>query len=147
MLISGFGMPVRVLALLFTFPLAASGLAGIALHVCQSMGGIAAGDCGCETQMAHEGHDGHGAHAHDAAAAALRTQPCCSVELTDATTFVATREVATSSIDDAPITFVGFARAALPKSRLECDESLLRERAPPNLHPPPLYLSHCSFLN
>ena len=141
-------MPTRLLALFCTVLLAASGLAGVALHVCQSMGGVAVGDCDCEKQASHEDHASHGAHhAHGQGEHRLDAQPCCSVELTEASPAVATFEASTLRVDDAPIAFVGLTGPVAPSSRLACDPALLRERAPPNVHGPPIFVRNCSFLN
>ena len=50
-------MATRFLALLFSGLIAASGGAGIVLHVCQSMGGIVRGGCDCEAETHHAAHD------------------------------------------------------------------------------------------
>ena len=140
-------MPKRLLALLFSVPLAASGVAGVALHVCQAMGGIAAGDCDCESQTAHAGHGEHAEHAHQAPGPKLEGHPCCSVTLTEASPAVATHEASTVRIDDAPVAFVGLSESSTLKSRLACDIGPVRERAPPNTYGPSLFVRHCSFLN
>jgi hypothetical protein len=140
-------MPKRLLALLFSVPLAASGVAGVALHICQSMGGIAAGDCDCEMQTAHAGHGQHATHRHQVPGPKLQGHPCCTVTLTEASPAVATHEASTVRVDDAPVAFIGLRESSQPKSRLACNLDLLRERAPPNIHGPPLFVRHCSFLN
>ena len=140
----------RLLALLLSIPLAATGAAGVALHVCQSMGGAALGDCDCEKQSghaAHTEHAEHGAHAHHASGPKLEGQPCCSIELTEASRVVATHEASMLRVEDAPIAFVGLTNTPALQSRFACDLGLLRERAPPNIHGPPLFVRHCSFLN
>ncbi len=140
-------MQRRLFALLLSIPLAATGFAGMALHVCQSMGGIAVGDCDCEKQSGHEAHAEHGAHAHHAPGSKLEQQPCCTVELTEASHVVATHEASALRVDDAPVVFLGLTGSMAPKSRIACDQSLLRERAPPDVHDPPLFVRNCSFLN
>ena len=140
-------MRTRLLALFLSIPLAAAGVAGVALHVCQSMGGVAVGDCDCERQSAHAAHGEHGAHAHHVPGPKLEGKPCCSVELTEASAVVATHEASTLRVDDAPVAFVGLTGSVVPSSRLACDPALLRERAPPNVHGPPLFVRNCSFLN
>lgn len=140
-------MPVRLLSVLFSVLLAASGVAGVALHVCQTMGGVAVGDCDCETQAAHTGHPDHGAHAQSAPGPKLETQPCCSVELTDANSVVAINEASGLQVDDAEIAFAGLVGDSVPKSQLACVHGLLRERAPPDIHDPPIFIRNCSFLN
>lgn len=140
-------MPKRLLALLFSVPLAASGVAGVALHVCQAMGGIAEGNCDCETQAAHADHGDHASHPHHAPAPKLEGHPCCSVTLTEASAAVATHEAPTIRVDDAPVVLVGVSGSSTARSRLACNFGLLRERAPPNVHGPPLFIRHCSLLN
>lgn len=140
-------MRSRLLAMLLSVPVAASGAAGVALHVCQSMGGVAVGDCDCEKQADHGSHADHSAHAPHEAAQKIQGQPCCSVELTKASAVVATHEASTLRIEDAPVAIVGLSHPPVPRSRLVGDPGLLRERAPPNVHGPPLFVRNCAFLN
>lgn len=142
-------MQRRLLAVLLSIPLAAMGATGAVLHVCQSMGGIAGGGCDCEKQAHHQSHEEHGHHAAHAAPSTpkLEAQPCCTVDTSDATGFAANHEALSSQIDDATFVVAALARAAVPSSRFVCDVDLLRERAPPNIHGPPLFIRHCSLLN
>jgi hypothetical protein len=140
-------MPKRLLALVFSIPLAASGVAGVVLHVCQSMGGVVVGDCDCEKQAHHESHADHGAHAKDEAAHQLKTQPCCTVELSSASQLVATQEASSPRVDKASVALVALTNGGMATWRQVCDLGLFRERAPPNIHGPPIFVRNCSFLN
>jgi len=135
---------------MLSIPLVASGAAGVVLHVCHSMGGVLVGDCGCETQARHGGqgsHLGHAGHAAKDAPAQLRAQPCCTVELFSANQLVATQEVSGQQVDEATVAVVASTSGSVASSRELCDAGLVRERAPPNIHGPPLFIRHCSFLN
>ena len=134
-------MRKQLLALVISVPLVASGAAGVVLHVCQAMGGVVVGDCGCE-KRAH-----HGEHADHGEGAKLHKQPCCTVELSNAGELVATQELSRQLIDEATVALVGPAASAVTASREVCDLGLFRERAPPNIHGPPIFIRHCSFLN
>jgi hypothetical protein len=136
----------RLLALVLSIPLVASGAAGVMLHVCHSMGGLVVGDCNCEKQAQHGDHAGHRAAAHKAASK-LQKQPCCTVELSSTSQLVATQEVSWQQVDEATVALVGATDGGIASSRLACDPALLRERAPPNIHGPPIFIRHCSFLN
>jgi hypothetical protein len=97
-------------------------------------------------------HGVHGAHGHHAAHVSqsthkLHAQPCCSVQASDASGYVATHEASSTEVDDATSVFAGLAKATVPSSRFACDVDLLRERAPPTVHGPPLFIRNCSFLN
>ncbi len=140
-------MPKRLLALVFSVPLLASGVAGVALHVCQSMGGIAAGDCDCAKQATHAHNGEHVAHAHHAPGPKVESQACCSTTLTEASLVVATHEASTLRVDKAPVAITSLCKAHAPISRLASGSALLRERAPPTHHGPPLFIRHCAFLN
>jgi hypothetical protein len=140
-------MPTRLNALLFSVFLAASGATGVVLHICQSMGGVASGNCDCASESDHEGHGEHGAHAHHQAAQRLEAGPCCTVEISDAVPFIPAPEASALRIDQAPLAVVSPGDAVTPRSRTTCDLGLLRERAPPNIHGPPLFIRNCSFLN
>jgi hypothetical protein len=137
----GLSMRKQLLALLVSVPLVASGAAGVVLHVCQSMGGVVVGDCGCEKRRHH------GAHADHGEGAKLQTQPCCTVELSSSSQLVATQEVSRQQIDEATVALVGPTATAVMASREDCDLGLFRERAPPNIHGPPIFIRNCSFLN
>lgn len=137
----------RLIALLFSVFLAASGATGVVLHICQSMGAVAAGNCDCALESDHEGHGEHGAHAHHHAAQRFEAEPCCTVEISDTVRFIPAPEASTLRIDQAPLAVVSPGDAVMPRSRTTCDLGLLRERAPPNLHGPPLFIRDCSFLN
>jgi hypothetical protein len=132
---------------LLATPLTVSGAASVALHVCQSMGGVAVGGCDCDEQVDHGNHDDHGAHGHAGRFAKLEAQPCCTVELSDSSPLVATHEASASYAGDAGFAFVGFGHQPVPRSMLRCGSELLRERAPPEANGPPLFIRHCSFLN
>jgi len=143
-------MRKQLLALMISVPLVASGAAGTFLHVCQSMGGVVVGDCGCDTQASHGGHAGHGDvadHASHETGARLGTQPCCTVELSQPSQLVATQEVSRQHVDHASVALVDRASDRIAASREICDVGLLRRRAPPNLHGPPIFVRNCSFLN
>jgi hypothetical protein len=142
----GLVMRRRVLALVFSIPLVASGAAGVVLHVCHSMGGVVVGDCGCETR-AHAGHGEGADHAARQAETKLQTQPCCTVELSNASQVLATQEVSWQQIDEATVALVGPTASAVTASREVCDLNLFRERSPPNVHGPPIFIRNCSFLN
>lgn len=140
----------RLLALLLSIPLIASGAAGVVLHVCQSMGGLVAGDCDCEKQAERGAHADHGEgakHAAHEAGAKLLAQRCCTVELSSSGELVATQEASAPQIDEASIALVGPTEGSIIASRRVCDLGLFRERVPPNIHGPPLFVRHCSFLN
>jgi hypothetical protein len=140
----------RFFALMLSIPLVASGAAGVALHVCDAMGGVLVGDCGCDTQPRHGtqgSHAGHAGHAAKDAPVQLRTQPCCTVKLSSASQLVATQEVSSQQVDEAAVAVVASASASVASSRELCDPGLVRERAPPNVHGPPLFIRNCSFLN
>jgi hypothetical protein len=137
----------RLLALVLSLPLAASGVAGVVLHVCHSMGGVVVAGCDCETQAHHGGHAGHGEDATHEATIKLETQPCCTVELSSASQLVATQEASSLRVDEATVVVVGLADNSFHGSRQVCDLGLFRERAPPNVHGPPIFIRNCSFLN
>jgi len=130
-----------------SIPLVASGAAGMALHVCEAMGGVLVGDCGCETRAGHRSHAGHAGHAAKDAPIQLRAQPCCTVELSGASQLVATQEVSWQQVGEAAVAVVASTGHGVASSRQLCDPGLVRERAPPNVHGPPLFIRHCSFLN
>jgi len=132
---------------MLSLSLVASGAAGVMLHVCHSMGGVLVGDCGCETQAHHGSHAGHARHAAEEAPAQLRTQPCCTQELSNANQLVATQEVSWQQVDEATVALVDPGYVGAPSSRELCDLGLFRERAPPNVHGPPIFIRNCSFLN
>lgn len=143
-------MQRRFLAVLMSIPLAASGAAGVALHVCQSMGGMVTAKCDCETQDRHEGHGDHAhqaPHAKHRAPVRLEPQPCCTVELSSPSGPMATNEATSPRVFDPAVAFVGLASAELPACRLSDGVDVFRERAPPNIHGPPIFVRHCSFLN
>ena len=140
-------MSQRVLALLMSIPLLASSAAGVALHVCQSMGGVAVGDCECEGKPEQEGHDHHQGLTNRVASDQLKAQPCCTVELTDPARLLATKEAPSVRIDDAAIAFVGVGGAVPLPGRLAGQLSTLRVRAPPDVHGPPIFVRNRSFLN
>ena len=140
-------MPKRLLALLFSVPLVASGVAGVALHVCQSMGGIAAGDCDCEKRAAHAHLGEHTGHAHHVPGPKLQNQPCCSTTLIEASPTVALHKASNFKLHDAPFAITDLCEAPSSASRISSSVVLLRERAPPTKHGPPLFIRHCSFLN
>ena len=145
----GLVMQRRLLAVLLSIPLAAAGATGAVLHVCQSMGGVAGHGCDCEKDAVHQGHaehDHHVAHAHPSHAK-LESQPCCTVEISDAAALVATHESVEPEVDHAGFAFVALAGSSIPALRVTCDSTLLRERAPPKAHGPPLFVRHCAFLN
>ena len=146
----------RLLALLLSLPLAALGASGVVLHVCHSMGGVVVAGCDCETLGQHGElgeHGGIGELGGLGAAAAsettvkLQAQPCCTVELSSASQLVATQEASSLQVDEAPVVLVGLADNGFHGSRHVCDPGLYRERAPPNLHGPPIFIRNCSFLN
>ena len=139
----------RLFAILFTIPLVASGAAGVVLHVCHAMGGVVVGGCGCETQPEHA-HAGHSDGAHHTAherGAKLQTQPCCSVELSSGSQLLATQEATWQQVEDAAVALVSPPAPMVAAARQVCDPGLLRQRAPPNIHGPPIFIRHCSFLN
>ncbi len=142
-------MRSRLLALVFSIPLVAAGAAGVVLHVCQSMGGVVVGDCGCDTpeQSAHSGHGKHSGHAANETEAKLQNQPCCTVELSAAGQLTATQELAWQQVEEATFAVVALPTNTVATSREACDLGSLRERAPPGLHGPPIFIRNCSFLN
>jgi len=140
----------QLLALLLSIPLAASGVAGVVLHVCQSMGGVVVGNCDCEKLAHHGDHADHGkgaSHAAHKAETKLQPQPCCTVELSNTSQLVATQEVLTPRVDEASFAVVASTDGSIATSRQVCDSGLFRERAPPNIHGPPIFVRNCSFLN
>jgi hypothetical protein len=145
----GLIMRRRLFAVLFAIPLVASGAAGVVLHVCHSMGGEVVGGCACETQAehAHAGRSDDGHHAAHEPRAKLQTQPCCSVELSSGGQLLATQEVTWQQVEDAPLVPLTSPVIAVAAARAVCDPGLLRQRAAPNIHGPPIFLRHCSFLN
>jgi len=143
----GLVMRRRFFALMLSIPLVASGAAGMALHVCHAMGGALVGDCGCETQTQHGNHAGHAEHAAKDAPVQLRTQPCCTQELSNASQLVATQEVSWQQVEEASVALVDPSYVGLASSRELCELGLFRERAPPNVHGPPIFIRNCSFLN
>jgi hypothetical protein len=148
--IMAWSMRTRLLALLFSIPLVASGAAGVALHVCQSMGGMVIGDCDCEKPTEHGAHSNHGDGAEHAAGQAdtkLQSQPCCTVELSNANDLRATQKLSWQQFDQGSVARLSPREHGVPASREACDLGLLRERAPPNIHGPPLFIRNCSFLN
>jgi hypothetical protein len=146
----GLSMRKQLLALLVSVPLVASGAAGVVLHVCQSMGGVVVGDCDCEKQAHHGDHAGHGegaSHAAHQADTKLQTQPCCTVEFSNASQLIATQEAFSPRVDEASVALIVPTDGNVVTSRRVCDAVLFRERAPPNIHGPPIFVRHCSFLN
>ena len=146
----GLVMRRRLFALMLSIPLVASGAAGVVLHVCHSMGGVLVGDCGCDAQSHHGSHGSHAGQAEHAAAEApaqLRTQPCCTVDLSNGSQLVATQEVSWQQVDEAAVALVGPTDSSVASSRELCGLELFRERAPPNIHGPPIFIRNCSFLN
>ena len=140
----------RLLALLLSVPLVASGAAGVVLHVCQSMGGVVVGDCDCEKQADHGAHADHSESAKHAAHEArhkLQAPPCCTVERSNAGELLATNEASAPQVDEASVALVGVADGSIITSRHVCELGLFRERAPPNVHGPPIFVRNCSFLN
>jgi hypothetical protein len=114
------------------------------------MGGVVVAGCDCETQAHHGGHAGHGDHVGGAtheATVKLQAQPCCTVELSSASQLVAIQEASSLQVDEAPVVLVGLADNGFHGSRQVCDPGLHRERAPPNIHGPPIFIRNCSFLN
>lgn len=143
----GLVMRRRIFALMLSISLVASGAAGMVLHVCHAMGGALVGDCGCETRTHHESHDDHAGHAAKDAPVQLRTQPCCTQELSNASQLAATQEVSWQQVEEASVALVDPSYVGLPSSRELCELGLFRERAPPNVHGPPIFIRNCSFLN
>jgi len=146
----GLVMRRRLFALTLSISLVAAGAAGVVLHVCHSMGGVLVGDCGCDAQAHHGSQGSHAGQAEHAAAEApvqLRTQPCCTVELSNASQLVATQEVSWQQVDEAAVALVGPTDSSVASSRELCGLELFRERAPPNIHGPPIFIRNCSFLN
>jgi len=140
----------RLLALFLSIPLVASGAAGVVLHLCQSMGGVVVGDCDCQNRADHGAHADHGEgakHAAHEAGAKLQAQPCCTVELSSTSELLATQEASVPQIDEASVALVGPTDATVMASRNVCELDLFRERAPPNVHGPPIFIRNCSFLN
>lgn len=146
----------QLLTLVLSIPLLASGAAGVVLHVCQSMGGQVIGDCDCDEKNEHAEHAEHTEHAdhskaaHHSAhedAAKLQPQPCCTIELSSASQALATQELARPDIAQASLASVSLHDNSILSSRQACGHGLLRERSPPNVHGPPIFLRHCSFLN
>ena len=142
-------MTRRLLALALSIPLAAAGATSVVLHVCQAMGD----GCECE-QESHAESDAHGdhghGHAHGHAAASLsrlEPQPCCSVEVSERATTLATYKTLSIEVEQRVSTFIALAPTRVPSSRIECPLDLLRERAPPAERGPPLFIRHCSLLN
>ena len=130
--------------------LAASGAAGVAFHVCQSMGGVATAACDCEKQALHESHGEHADHAHHAnhrAPIRLEPRPCCTVEVSSPSAPMATNEATSLRVFDAAVAFVGLADAEPPAFRVADGVDVFRERALPNIHGPPIFVRNCSFLN
>lgn len=140
-------MPRGLLAILLSIPLAFAGAAGVFLHVCHSMGGVVVAGCDCEKQDGHEAHAGHGDHAARHAPVQLKTQPCCTMELSNASQPIATQEAGPVQVDEAQLAVVGLVGFSLVTSRQTCDLGLYRERGPPNVHGPPIFIRNCSFLN
>jgi len=145
-----------LLALLISIPLVSSGAAGIVLHVCQSMGGLVAGDCACDQEAQHGNHQGAAGHAHHGegahhlaheAATKLQSQPCCTVELSSTSQTLATQKLTWQGAEQAPLALVDLRGSDWVSSREACELGLLRERAPPNIHGPPIFMRNCSFLN
>ena len=137
----------RLLALLFSVPLAAAGFAGVALHVCHSMGGAVVGDCDCEKQAHHVRHASHSKCAAHDAPVTLETGPCCVVERSNLSQLVATQEICCPQIDEAAVALVGARDSRLIAARPLCHEGPNRERGPPNAHGPPIFIRNCSLLN
>jgi hypothetical protein len=139
-----------VLALLLSIPLVASGTAGLVLHLCQSMGGLVLGGCGCDESALHAEHSGHGEgsheHAHEAGPT-LQQQPCCTVQLSQASPALATQQPVWQEVEQASLALAGLHFDHAASSRETCGPGLLRERAPPNVHGPPIFVRNCSFLN
>ena len=145
-------MPSQLASLLFAIPLAASGLTGVALHVCQSMGGTVVGNCDCADERkpdhgVHSAHAHHTKHAEHEGQAKLGAQPCCTIELYEARAPVATHRGNVPEVDDAPIAITTLHASISTTARWDSEANLFRERAPPNAHGPPLFIRHCSFLN
>ena len=143
----GLVMRRRLFALVLSIPLIASGAAGVMLHVCHSMGGVLVGNCGCETQAHHGSHAGHAEHAAKDTPAQLRAQPCCTKELSNASQLLATQKVSWQQVDEASVALVDQSYVGLASSRELCELGLFRERAPPSVHGPPIFIRNCSFLN
>jgi len=118
-------MPRGLLAILLSIPLAFAGAAGVFLHVCHSMGGVVVAGCDCEKQDGHEADAGHGDHA-------ARHAPV---------------QLGPVQVDEAQLAVVGLVGFSLVTSRQTCDLGLYRERGPPNVHGPPIFIRNCSFLN
>jgi hypothetical protein len=115
------------------------------------MGNVGGDGCECE-QESHADADAHGDHGHAHAHAAtslskLEPQPCCSVEVSERATALATYETLSIEVEQPASTFVALPAARVPSSRDECPRDLLRERAPPAERGPPLFIRHCSLLN
>ncbi len=129
-----------LLALLLTIPLVAPGAVEVVSHVCHSMGRVAVADCCCS-------HGGDAAHDGQHAPIQLQTQPCCRVELSGTNQLIATQGVSSLQVDEATFAFVGLTNTGLTASRQVCDFGPYRERSPPNVHGPPIFIRNCSFLN
>jgi hypothetical protein len=139
-------MANRALAVILAIPLSVVGAAGVALHLCQSMGGAMIGGCDCERSDGHEAHGEHGDHAQSGARQALQAQPCCTVEFAEVDAFVGASERSEALLHPAPVSIAGFAHVLAWSSRLDSSHGLLRERAPPEPRGPALFLRHCVFL-
>ena len=81
------------------------------------------------------------------AGTSLQAPPCCTVELSSATELVATHEASAPEIEEASVALVGPTDGIVIASRNVCELGLFRERAPPNIHGPPIFIRNCSFLN
>ena len=129
-------------ALLVSIPLAASGVAGVVFHVCHSMGGVVVGTCGCGAGAQHSGD-----HVAQEVPAELQAQPCCTFELSNLSQSVAAQERSSQQVNEASFGLVGRSDISVVASLQACDLALLRERAPPSVHGPPIFVRNCSFLN
>ena len=130
----------RLFALLLTIPLVASGAVEVVSHVCDSMGRVAVADCCC-SHAGDAARDGHHAPIQ------LQTQPCCTVELSGTDQLITTQGASSLQVDEATFAFVGLTNTGLTASRQVCDFGPYRERGPPNVHAPPIFVRNCSFLN
>lgn len=142
-------MEKRLLAGLLSLVVAATGVTGVVLHVCESMGGIAPAGCDCGSRRAsssEHSHEGH--HAQPSQhAPKLRAQPCCRVETSDARVTLATFEATSTKVPDASFAYFALASPSAAMFRICPDAQLVRQRAPPNIHGPPAFIRHCALLN
>ena len=110
-------MSTRALALLLAVPLTLVGAAGVALHLCQSMGGMVVGACDCERSAGHDAHGEHQAHAQHRVRQALEAQPCCAIEFSEVEAFVGPTERSEARANRAPTSIVG--SVGTPSTRAE----------------------------